>query len=60
MRRPPNGPQSRGKVKLLLSSKAAQAVSSNALYRFYSAQDALTFAHDLVFLSIPEHDFQDL
>jgi hypothetical protein len=46
--------------KLLLSSKAAQGARQNALYRFYSGQDALTFAHDSLFPSVPERDFQDL
>jgi hypothetical protein len=40
------------RAELLLSSKAAQGARQNAFYRFYSGQDALTFAHDSLFPSV--------
>jgi hypothetical protein len=43
-----------------IRSIVEEGARQNALYRFYSGQDALTFAHDSFFPNVPECDFQDL
>jgi len=38
----------------------ARFVKYDLVRRFCSGRDALTFAHDSLFPSVPERDFQDL